>query len=404
MSAFYSVNPIGELYVPEECREAVFARASVKLFAHQELEQFSRIFTHIQRGGVAIVEGGWEQIISVTDYVNRHKRELSTTGSGRGRKGWSRQQRNQPKQNRKSAISKLMCWADKDGTLQVSSKPELPFLLELIGEAPNANENCPFLVPVATIQDIQSELEQTYSIDVLDVSLVASKNVLAPRSQETIACFQEAMQSLEYADLPNKPIIADVGCGSGCLTLLAHQEFGENTDIYASDILHEAIATTRINVQHLLPPSKNRGAENIHVLPAGDLFEPFTSQRFDVVIFNAPWVVARVRNRSEVAIHDEKQQTLRRFFEQVPNYLKPNGTLLLGYADASGPKAISNLETIIAESGFTCSNVFKRRVATHRSKRKWEHIRVYVLSVRMGGTGLEPVTSCMSSKRSSHLS
>ena len=114
-------------------------------------------------------------------------------------------------------------------------------------------------------------------------------------------------------------------------------------------------------------------------MPAGDLFEPFTSKQFDIVIFNAPWVVARVRNRSELAIHDEKQQTLRRFFEQVPNHLKPDGKILLGYADASGPKAISNLETIIAESGFTYSNIIKRRVATHRSKRKWEHIQVYVL-------------------------
>ncbi len=94
------------------------------------------------------------------------------------------------------------------------------------------------------------------------------------------------------------------------------------------------------------------------------------------------WVIARVRNRTELAIHDEKQRTLTRFFEQVNNFLNPNGTVLLGYADASGPKAIANLETIIDESGFTYQNVFKRRVATHRSKRKWEHIQVYVLHLK----------------------
>ena len=379
MNKFYSVNPIGELYIPEECREGVFARGSVRLFSNQELNQFSRIFTHIQRGGVAIVEGEWEQIINVTDYINRHKRELSTKGSEHSRKGKSRHQRNTPKRNRETAISKLMCWADKDGSLQISPTPELPYLLELIGEPPDANEECPFLVPVVTIQSIQSALEETYPIDALGVPLVASKNVLAPRSQETVECFQEAMQSLENHDLPDTPVIADVGCGSGCLTLLAHQELGENAVIYASDILPEAIATTRINIQQQLPHFENRGTENIHVMPAGDLFEPWTTQQFDVVIFNAPWVVARVRNRSELAIHDEKQQTLRRFFKQVPNYLKPDGTILLGYADASGPKAISNLETIITESGFTYSNIIKRRVATHRSKRKWEHIQVYVL-------------------------
>ena len=59
--------------------------------------------------------------------------------------------------------------------------------------------------------------------------------------------------------------------------------------------------------------------------------------------------------------------------------LGPDGTILLGYADASGPKAIENLEAIIAETGFKVNAVFNRRVATHRSKRKWEQIRVYVL-------------------------
>ena len=115
-------------------------------------------------------------------------------------------------------------------------------------------------------------------------------------------------------------------------------------------------------------------------MPPGDLFDPFPSVQFDIIMFNAPWVVARVRNRAELAIHDEKQQTLRRFFEQVADFLKPDGLLILGYADASGPKAIANLEAIIDESGFVCKDLFKRRVATHRSKRKWEHIQVYVLS------------------------
>lgn len=375
MNKFYSVSPIiGELYVPAECRDAVFARGSVKLFAHQELKNLGRIFTHIQRGGVAVVEGEWEQIITVLDYIQQHKKELSASNTNRAEKGKSRRQRNNPKQDREAALSKLMCWADKDGILQVEPAPILPYLLELIGELPDANEDCPFLVPVVTIQRIQRSLEETYPIHALDASLVASENVLAPRSQETIECFQEALQSVKGGHAEKKPIVADVGCGSGCLTLLAQQELGEVAEIYASDLLPEAVATTKLNVQRVLSNS-----DNVHVMPPDDLFDPFPSVQFDIIIFNAPWVVARVRSRSELAIHDEKQQTLKRFFEQVTNYLKSDGTLLLGYADASGPKAIANLETIIDESGFVCKNLFKRRVATHRSKRKWEHIQVYVL-------------------------
>ncbi len=375
MNKFYSVSSIGELYVPTECRDAVFARARVKLFAHQELRNLGRIFTHIQRGGVAVVQGEWEQITSIMDYIQRHKKELSTSNTKRIEKGKSRDQRNNPKQDREAALLRLMCWANQEGVLQVESAPVLPYLLELIGESPDANEDCPFLVPVVTIQRIQNTLEETYPIRVLDASLVASENVLAPRSQETIECFQEALQSVRNENLHSKPIVADIGCGSGCLTLLAQQALGEEAEIYASDILPEAVATTKLNVQRVLSNS-----DNVHVMSPGDLFDPFPSVQFDIIIFNAPWVVARVRNRAELAIHDEKQQTLKRFFEQVSNFLKPNGTLLLGYADASGPKAIANLEAVIDESGFVCKDLFKRRVATHRSKRKWEHIQVYVLS------------------------
>lgn len=375
MNAFYSINPIGELYIPTEFREAVFARGSVKLFPNQELKNFGRIFTHIQRGGVAVVEGEWQQVTSVMDYIEQHKNELYTeTKTKRNEKGRSRDKRYNVKKNRENALSNLMCWADKEGILQVDPTPELPYLLELLGEESDANEDCPFLVSVVKVQRLQRALTENYPIHVLNASLVASENVLAPRSQETIECFQEAIQSISEKLKQSNSTIADVGCGSGCLTLLAHQEFGKSAGIYASDILTEAVATTKLNIDRL-----HSDSDNIHAMDAGDLFDTLPSIQFDVIIFNAPWVVARVRSKPEIAIHDEKQQTLSRFFEQVSNYLKPNGIVLLGYADASGPKAISNLESIIDDSGFECQSIFKRRVATHRSKRKWEHIQVYVL-------------------------
>ena len=373
MNNFYFVSNIGELYVPAACREAVFARGRVKRFAPQELAHLGRIFTHVQRGGVAVVEGQWAKIIAVMDYIQRHKRELAAPDAARIGKGQARAQRHAPKQAGEAALSRLMCWADKTGELQVEPPPVLPYLLELIGEPPDANEAYPFLLPVMSIQRICRALEATYPIDALGASLVASENVLAPRSQETIECFQEALQ---YVRRPGPTTVADIGCGSGCLTLLARQELGEEATLYASDLLPEAVATTKLNIQRVFP----NASSNIHVMPPGDLLDLFPPHPlFDVILFNAPWVVARARNRAEFAIHDEKQRTLKRFFEQAPGFLKPEGAILLGYADASGPKAIATLETTIAAAGFVCKNLFKKRVATHRSKRKWEQIRVYVL-------------------------
>ena len=374
MNSFYSVSNIGELYVPVECRDAVFARARVKLFADQELRHLNRIFTHIRHGGVAVVEGQWEQITTVMDYIQRHKQDLIQEESHRNSKQRDRRDSRGKSASHalKEALARLVCWADADGILQVEPAPVLPYLLEFAGEPAAANQGKPFLLPLIKIQQIQSALTETYPIRALDASLVASENVLAPRSQETIECFQEALQHVR-GDSPSTTV-ADIGCGSGCLTLLARQELGDQVEVYASDLLPEAIATTKLNIQRLLSDS-----DAIAVVPAGDLFDPFSSHQFDVIIFNAPWVVARVRNRAELAIHDEKQETVKRFFAQVSDFLKPDGTVLLGYADASGPKAIENLEAIIAEADFREDALFKRRVATHRSKRKWEQIRVYAL-------------------------
>ena len=403
MNTFYSVTNIGTLYVPTAIRDAVFARGRVKLFKHQDLVHLGRISTHIERGGVAVVEGAWEQIMVVMDYIRRHKSAVTpahaykSASRAKGNRH-SRPGRAISRARLEEAYARLLCWADAEGTLQTDPSPDLPYLLELIGEPPGANEGHPFLVPVASVQRIQSALETTYPVNALDASLVASENVLPPRSQETVECFQEALQAFARRrdlpvsmspsrrdlpvstntgrrDFPVSITAADIGCGCGVLTLLARQELGADVTLHASDLLSEAVATTRLNIQRICPEDTH-----IHVMPPGDLFEAFPShQSFDLILFNAPWVVMRARNRSELAIHDEKQRTLERFFAQVPRFLKPEGTILLGYADASGPKAIENMEQIIASAGFRVCDVFKRRVATHRSKRKWEQIRVYVL-------------------------
>ena len=385
MNPFYSVSNIGTLYVPTACRDAVFARGRVKLFAHQDLVHLGRISTHIERGGVAVVEGDWAQIMVVMDYIRRHKSAVTPAHAYKSDSRAKGNRHSRPggsisRARLEEAYARFLCWADAEGTLQLDPPPDLPYLLELIGEPPGANEGHPFLVPVASVQRIQSALETTYPVNALDASLVASENVLAPRSQETVECFQEALQGVVFTlfnrtGSPEPVTAADIGCGCGVLTLLARQELGADVTLYASDLLSEAAATTKLNIQRICPEDTD-----IQVMPPGDLFEAFPShQAFDLILFNAPWIVARARNRSELGIHDEKQRTLERFFEQAPNFLKPEGTILLGYADASGPKAIANMERIIADAGFRVRDVFKRRVATRRSKRKWEWIRVYVL-------------------------
>jgi methylase of polypeptide subunit release factors len=397
MDSVRRIGGIGDVYVPTQFREIAAEGASWKLFTYDALGQFDRIFTHLRRGGVAILSGDWHQVTGVMEYIERKKDELvsSFREDGRGNKRSGRQtDRRQvrmeaerrkshtgrdfnPTQGRAESLSRLMCWADSAGTLQVNPPPDLPYLLEWVGENQDANEGHPFLTPVVRIQKIQKALAETYPIRALGISLHASENVLPPHSQETVELFQQGLQSVK-PHLPQDATVLDMGCGCGCLTLLAAQEVGNlGGEIYASDLLPEALATTRFNLRPFADVQKT--ASQINVLPAGDLFEATSALRFDLIIFNVPWVVSRARNRAEIAIHDEKQKTLKRFFNDLPSHLNPEGRLLIGYADASGAKAITRLEELIGAAGLIILNRFKERVATHRSRRKWENITVYEL-------------------------
>lgn len=374
MHAFHSLRDLGEVFVPAQFRELVSNAASLKHFSNGDLERLDRIFTHLRRGGVAVLSGRWDRIEEVLDYVERKKKELTPRPEKPKRQRDFDQSVKRPNRN-ESASAILMCYADESGNLQIDPRPNLPYLLELVGENPGANEGRPFLLPIQTVQKLKTALTQEYPIPALGASLVAFENVLAPRSQETITCFQDGLQEVK-PHLPKQVEVLEVGCGSGCLTLLAAQELGDlEVKIYASDLLPEAVATTRYNMSRC-----SRYTGSIQLLPSGNLFEVVPAgHRFDLIIFNAPWVVSRARNRAELAIHDERQRILRRFFDDVFQYLKPDGRILLGYADASGPKAIQNLENIISNAGFGVKSRQTKRVATHRSKRKWEHIMVYEL-------------------------
>jgi len=376
MKPYSRIREIGDVYIPMEFRD-IAQYASMKVFTKGELNHFNRIFEHIRRGGIAVLSGSWDKILELSDYIERKKAELVLPRQTE----WKRKGRKQEKRERRRpsmlGMLRLMVVADESGCLDVEPPIRIPYLLELVGDAVGSNEGCPFLVPVSVVKEIQAALSNSYAISLLSEEIVTSKNVLPPNSQETIALFFEGMQNIA-GKLPAQLDVLDMGCGSGCLALLAAQVFaGRNITIVATDHLPEALATTKINIQKFIQSGKVP-VEVIEVTQGGDLFEPILGCRFDVIIFNAPWVVAPARNRAETAIHDQGQNTVRRFFSQAEEHLKDEGYILLGYSDNSGPKAIEKLEDIIQNAGFQIVNLFKERVQTRRAKRKWETIFVYM--------------------------
>jgi len=368
MQSIYRVRPIGDIYVPVAIRSTVSDSASIKFFDSSDLSQPNRIFNHLKRDGLALVSGRVEQIQQLTDYLQRKRRELSDVGNRQQKRGRALDKRSS-KSERVTAVDPLqrvMVLADATGKLQLDPVPDLPFLIELIGESAAANGEYPFMLPLAKLDRIQTALSNAFQPEGFSIPIVASDNVLPPQSQETATLFR---QGLENLPLPSG--LLDLGCGSGLLSIMAARLFPQ-AQIIATDIMPEATATTKINLQ-------KQELQNRVEVCQGDLFQNLKGQTFDVIIFNAPWVVARVRSRAEIPTNDEKQQTITCFFEQVDRHLAPQGHLLLGYADHSGENAINRLTDLINQAGYKIGQLYKARVVTHRSKKRRENIMVYDL-------------------------
>ena len=393
MNPFSRIREIGDVYIPTEFRDTA-KDASMKLFSEGELEHLSRIFEHIRRGGIAVLSGEWDKILEVSNYVERKKSELVPPRQEERKKNRQETKRRRGKPSSRG-ILRLMVVAGESGCSDVQPSIKIPYLLrflsgneigtsillELVGDNAGSNEGRPFLLPVSIIQEIRTTLSNSYFIPLLGEEIVASRNVFPPNSQETIALFSEGLKYVGER-LHSELNVLDMGCGSGCLALLAAQVFeGRNLAIAATDHLPEALATTNINIRKFIQ-SQKIASDVIEVTPGGDLFEPVIDRRFDVIIFNAPWVVSPARNRAETAIHDQNQNTVRRFFSQAREHSNDGGYILLGYSDNSGQKAIEKLEGIIRNAGFEIVHLLKERVQTRRAKRKWETIFVYVCSLR----------------------
>ena len=368
------IRPIGEVYLPVNSRPLVVESNTIKFFDDSDVRQPNRIFTHLKRGGLALVSGAQGEIQQLAEYLQKRRNELVSYEKPaydrkRDRRNRTSTRRERVKPTGIEPQKRLMVLADSEGKLQLDPSPELPFLIELIGELEGINGKFPFMLPWEQLTDIQSALSIQYMLEGFECSFLAGQSVLPPKSQETTDLFRRGLKTLSYPDQ-----ILDLGCGSGILTILARTEF-PTAQVTAVDIMPEALATTKINL-------KNHRKLDLVSVYHSDLFQGISDKTFDVILFNAPWVVARSRRRSELPTNDEKQKILTRFFEQVGNHLKPNGDLLLGYADHSGPNAIKKLADLIDHFGFKNHEQYKARVSTHRSNKKWQTISVYHLRRR----------------------
>lgn len=325
---------------------SVMKGAGTHLFSGRDLESPDRIARHLNRGGAAVLAGDWNRI-----------HLLHTWLASRGT----------PAQ----ALERLLIQTEGEECRGVTPIQRVPHLDLLVRDRGQGFISLPCLIAARTA------LQNPHPVEALEAGLIVHRPVLVPRSQPLIHLLRRSMERLQ-PDLPPSPAILDMGCGSGVCSLLAARVW-PGAAVVAADLLPEAIATTRTNVarfeaQGLIRP----GA--VSATQPGDLFAPVDGARFDLIIFNAPWVVAPVRSREEWALHDPGQRTMERFLAGARSRLTPGGRVLIGYADHSGPAAMANLEGMIDANGYRTVSRRSDRIRTHRHRRAWQTICAITLA------------------------
>jgi release factor glutamine methyltransferase len=120
--------------------------------------------------------------------------------------------------------------------------------------------------------------------------------------------------------------VLELGAGSGLLSIIAAKKGGKVT---ATDINPHAVEAAKENAK--------RNKVEIEVLE-GDLFEPVRGRKFDLIIFNAPYLPPSPEEPFPLRPVDysyHSSDVMKRFAKQYKKFLKPGGRALITNSELS---------------------------------------------------------------------
>ncbi len=179
---------------------------------------------------------------------------------------------------------------------------------------------------------------------VFDLPIVVLPSVANPKVLRTGAFFASRIDGRLVA--PDAEVL-DVGTGSGICALFAARHARR---VVAVDINPEAVRCATVNAL------MNRLDARI-ALRQGDLFAPVADERFDLVLFNPPFIVGAPKDARDAAWRSNDLP--QRFAAGLAAHLKPGGAalvLLSSFGDAC-----PRYEAELRASGFRLELFARRR-------------------------------------------
>lgn len=181
-------------------------------------------------------------------------------------------------------------------------------------------------------------LERVEGVPVLVIPGVAN-----PKLLRTGAFFASQIDARSIS--PGAAVL-DMGTGSGICALFAARHGGR---VVAVDLSPAAVRCARMNA------SLNQLEDRIDVR-LGDLFEPLAGRRFDVVLFNPPFLIGAPKDHRDAAWRSE--DAARRFASGLGDHLAAGGVALVLLSTFGDACAL--FESELRANGFDLA-VFARR-------------------------------------------
>jgi tRNA1(Val) A37 N6-methylase TrmN6 len=146
--------------------------------------------------------------------------------------------------------------------------------------------------------------------------------VFSPTRQDYIGLLKNVKVKKAHQD----PIsMLEVGIGTGVLSV-ALLEKNRVDRVTGTDINPYAIACARDNMQRF------GFSDRADLIVEADLFPPASAndgQKFDVILFNPPWIPGDAATILDQAVYDSDQRILRRFLTEAQHHLNQNGEVYL---------------------------------------------------------------------------
>lgn len=334
----FEIPGLGICFLPREF--ANFAGPLGPIEVVDAAAQPSSALALLVAGKSVVLTGEYGRADGIYRFCARNEKQLATNdspGTGSDR----RQRIASITSTRRMRLHHLLVTARGDRLIGIEDPPDTTGLQQWL-ETPTGDRT--FLLPMRRLQRILTDMRRAR--EGLTVAGLPSPITILPHVYVPADMSVPVMLN-EFAQLIAGKTVLDMGTGTGVLALLAAR-LGA-AEVTATDANPRAVENARLNAERLGMSGQ------VKVRGPANLFDSLENEKFDVIIFNAPWAEGTPKSLYDTAIYDPGHSVLAGFMKAAPAHLADGGTILLQYSDVSdgrGGRSLDHLTSILAENGL----------------------------------------------------